>query len=166
MTLTATSKGKATASHEKLFSRPGYLIRRVHQLHVSMFFDRCEMFDITPVQYGILTILADGAPFDQMRLGLEVGIDRSTTSNVIKRLERRRLVRRRVMPSDKRARLVTITERGVKLLKAAQPMVEEVQEELLAPLPPEERQRFVQNLRKLIENGNEGARVELRLFKV
>ena len=44
---------------ENLSDRPGHLIRRLHQIHVAMFLNKCSDFNLTPVQFGILTVLAD-----------------------------------------------------------------------------------------------------------
>jgi len=152
--------------HEILFSRPGYLIRRLNQLHVSMFFETCADLNITPVQYGILTILGAGESYEQVTLGEELGIDRSTLSNVIERLESRKLVRRQVSKGDARAKSVSITAKGRKCLENAQAQVESVQEQLVSTLPPGERDRFIRNLRRLVEAANDSGRTTLRLVSV
>jgi hypothetical protein len=40
-----------------LWSRPGYLIRRLHQIHCALFLEECRESGLTPVQYGLLTAL-------------------------------------------------------------------------------------------------------------
>ena len=40
-----------------LQERPGFLIRRLHQIHVALFMEECAAESITPVQYSILTAL-------------------------------------------------------------------------------------------------------------
>ena len=42
----------------QLEQRPGYLIRRLHQIHVALFQKECAAFEITPLQYSLLTALA------------------------------------------------------------------------------------------------------------
>ena len=42
----------------RLWDRPGFLIRRLHQIHVALFLEECRGFDVTPVQYAVLTALA------------------------------------------------------------------------------------------------------------
>jgi len=51
-----------------LWGRPGYLLRRLHQIHYALFFEECAGFDITPVQYGLLTTLSLNPDLDQNRL--------------------------------------------------------------------------------------------------
>src|SRR5262245_30531919 len=60
-----------------LWARPGFLIRRLHQIHYALFFEECAAFDITPVQYGLLTTLAANPDLDQNSLCRELGIDRT-----------------------------------------------------------------------------------------
>ena len=59
---TALSRSRAetsndTGSQTDLWQRPGYLIRRLHQIHVAMFIEECAAFNITPVQYAVMTAL-------------------------------------------------------------------------------------------------------------
>ena len=42
-----------------LWSRPGFLVRRLHQIHAAMFAEECGAFNITPIQYGLMTILLE-----------------------------------------------------------------------------------------------------------
>ena len=66
-----------------LAARPGFLIRRLHQTHLSLFAEECGAFDVTPVQYSILTAVAAQPGLEQAALAQEVGIDRATLANVV-----------------------------------------------------------------------------------
>src|SRR5262249_18226655 len=59
-----------------LWGRPGYLLRRLHQIHYALFFEECAGFDITPVQYGLLTTLSLNPDLDQNSLARELRTDR------------------------------------------------------------------------------------------
>ena len=74
-----------------LWSRPGFLIRRLHQLHVAIFLEECGDYDVTPVQYAVLSVLYRGKALDQVSVAAEVGIDRNNAADVLRRLERRDL---------------------------------------------------------------------------
>jgi DNA-binding MarR family transcriptional regulator len=63
-----------------LWGRPGYLLRRLHQIHYTLFFEECAGYDITPVQYGLLTTLSLNPNLDQNSLARELGIDRRLIS--------------------------------------------------------------------------------------
>ena len=97
-------------SRMPLWARPGYLVRRLHQIHYALFFEECAAFDITPVQYGLLTTLAQNPDMDQNSLGRELGIDRTNVADVLNRLAKRGLVARERSRTDRR--MVLCLERG------------------------------------------------------
>ena len=78
-----------TESHWPLEERPGYLIRRLHQIHVALFQEKCAAFEITPLQYSLLTALAKRGTADQTTLAADIALDRTTTTGALKRLQSR-----------------------------------------------------------------------------
>jgi DNA-binding MarR family transcriptional regulator len=154
--------GEKLDRYESLWDRPGFLVRRLHQIHVAMFHEECGNFSITPVQFGLLTILEGKSPLDQVTLAAEVGIDRTNVADVVKRLEGRGLVERRANQSDRRTRLVSITEDGRIFRQRVQKCMEIAQERFVGPLNEEDRRLFMRLLRNLIESNNETGRATLR----
>lgn len=136
---------------QELYRRPGFMIRRCHQIAVATFADECREFDLTTTQYGILYVLSKQSGIDQISLARLLGLDRSTTGMVVARLEERLLLRRAVDQADKRKRLLELTPAGEKLLARAQPVVRRAQERLLAPFSEPERELLVTLLDRLIE---------------
>jgi hypothetical protein len=55
-----------------LDQRPGFLIRRLHQIHVALFQKNCAAFEITPLQYSLLSALAKRGTADQTALAADV----------------------------------------------------------------------------------------------
>ena len=143
--------------------RPGFLIRRLHQIHLALFMAECAEFDVTSVQYSILTAVQAHPGLDQVRLGETVGMDRATLANVLARLEARELVRRRASPTDKRLRLVMPTAKAAKLLTAMEPGARRAHERTIEGLRPGERGEFIATLARLVEAGNGHGRAALRL---
>src|SRR5262245_22870620 len=78
----------AVHSEMPLWGRPGYLLRRLHQIHYALFFEECAEYEITPVQYGLLTTLSLNPNLDQNSLARELGIDRTNVADVLNRLAR------------------------------------------------------------------------------
>ncbi len=60
----------------RLRDRPGHLIRRLHQIHVGIFLEEFSEFNLTPVQFGVLNILAEGEALEQVAIANRLGIDR------------------------------------------------------------------------------------------
>jgi hypothetical protein len=56
-----------------LRQRPGFLVRRLHQIHVALFQKRRAAFEITPLQYSLST-LAEHGTADQTTLAAEVAL--------------------------------------------------------------------------------------------
>jgi DNA-binding MarR family transcriptional regulator len=146
-----------------LWSRPGYLLRRLHQSHIALVLEECKAFRLTPVQYGLLTALAVRGALDQVSLAEELGLDRTTAAEVLRRLETRRLVARKPNPRDRRARLARITPRGRALTAAMFTGMQRAQDRMCSPLSQKERDVFMATLVRLIEANNEYGRGALRI---
>lgn len=145
-----------------LWSRPGYLVRRLHQIHYALWQEECRAENLTPVQYGLLSALAIRGELDQTSLAEELGVDRTNVAEVLSRLEARKLVRRKENPADRRARLASLTVRGRELTAQMFAGMQRAQDRLLAPLTQKERDSFMATLARLIEANNEYGRTILR----
>jgi DNA-binding MarR family transcriptional regulator len=146
-----------------LWSRPGYLIRRVHQIQVALFLEECRASRLTPVQYGVLTALSIRGELDQRSLAEELGLDRTTAADVLSRLQARRLVTRKPSPRDRRARLARVTARGRALMADTFAAMQRSQDRLCAPLSQKERDAFMATLTRLIEANEQYGRGSLRM---
>ena len=133
-----------------LYRRPGFLLRHGHQISVAVFTEACAEFDITPGQYGALTIIRAQSGIDQRTLARRIGLDASTTGGIVNRLTERGLIDRRVAANDRRSRTLALTEAGARLLEAVGPAVKAAQKRLLAPLSASERDQFLELLSRLI----------------
>jgi DNA-binding MarR family transcriptional regulator len=140
-------------SEMPLWGRPGYLLRRLHQIHYALFFEECAGYDITPVQYGLLTTLSLNPNLDQNSLARELGIDRTNVADVLNRLARRGLVERRRSPNDARMVLARLSRAGERLTRKMYRPMQRAQRRLLSPLLPQERNALMITLIRLI-NGN------------
>ncbi|MFN7196992.1 MAG: MarR family winged helix-turn-helix transcriptional regulator, partial [Hylemonella sp.] len=88
---------------------PGHLIRRAQQLAVAIFLEETQGFDITPVQFAILSALLETPGVDQVTLAGRVAFDAATSGSVIGRLEAKGLLRRAADPDDRRRKLLWAT---------------------------------------------------------
>ena len=158
----AVNEGDIDPAKDQLFTRPGFLIRRLHQIHVAMFMEEFKSTNITPVQYGLMTAVAALPGLDQTTLGQEVGLDRTTTADVIKRLEARGLLERSFDPSDRRIRTVLLTAEGKAAVTELHGQMTNAQERLLEPLRPAEKAMLLDLMRRLVEANNQFSRTILR----
>lgn len=160
--MTVKPVGEIDPAKELLFARPGFLVRRLHQIHVAMFMEEFKSQNITPVQYGLMTAVAALPGLDQTALGQEVGLDRTTTADVVKRLEERGLLERRPNPSDRRTRHVQLTDEGQALVAELHVNMSRAQERMLEPLRPAEKAILMDLMRRLVEANNQYSRTILR----
>jgi DNA-binding MarR family transcriptional regulator len=80
----------------------------------------------------------------QVAIARQAGTDIKMTSQVLRRLEASGLVERQVVPSDSRARHVTVTARGRRLAQRAIAVVEAADEEFFATSAPALRDALLQ----------------------
>lgn len=146
---------------EELYAKPGHLIRRCHQIAVALFLEELQDLNLTPIQFAILAGVDNHPDIDQISLAGLVACDRTTIGNVVERLEGRGLLTRTVDDTDRRVRLLRLTDDGRAVLADARPCTETIQQKLLAPLTEAERQQFVSLLTRIADAHNETSRAPL-----
>jgi len=143
-----------------LYDQPGHLIRRAHQIAVSMFYSIIG-YDVTPVQYAVLRILQDHPGIDQVTLARYCALDTSTAADLAVRLEERGLVKRMVPMKSKRFRLLQLTAEGNAILKKLISDGHILNRRLLQSLDKEEQAVFLSLLKKFVHLNNEKSRAPL-----
>ena len=130
----------------------GHLIRRLHQQSTQLFALRTQAagFDLTPVQYAALEAIHENPGMDQARLAELIAYDRATIGGVIERLEKKGWVRRVVSEKDRRARELSLSTKGNKVLVALQPIVQDLQNDILQPLNGADRACFIKLAQQLV----------------
>ena len=130
----------------------GHLIRRLHQLSTQVFVQRTQAagFDLTPVQFAALDAIGHHPGTDQARVAELIAYDRATIGGVIERLEQKGWVDRVVSERDRRARELSLTPEGQRILQALVPVVRELQDEILQALGDADRARFLKLARQAV----------------
>ena len=117
----------STLTMDAVYTKPGYLFRRMQQIAVAIFVEECKAYDLTPVQYAALVAIHTHPGIDATRLSAVIAFDRSTLGNVIERLEAKRYVERRPAREDRRVKLLYLTRSGATLLRNIMPSVDRAQ---------------------------------------
>jgi DNA-binding MarR family transcriptional regulator len=130
----------------------GHLIRRLHQLSTQVFVQRTQAagFDLTPVQFAALDAIGHHPGTDQATVAELIAYDRATIGGVIERLEQKGWVDRVVSERDRRARVLSLTAEGERILQALVPVVRNLQDEILASLGEADRARFLRLARQAV----------------
>jgi DNA-binding MarR family transcriptional regulator len=136
--------------NELLYARPGFLLRRAHQISVSIFESAFSELGITPGQYAVLMALQADCTQDQSSVARAIGLDKVTVSLLLRGLETRGLVDRRVQRDNRRKRVLTVTTAGLALLQRTEAPADEAYERLMAPFDATQRQALLGLLQQLV----------------
>jgi DNA-binding MarR family transcriptional regulator len=144
-----------------LYGRPGFLLRRAHQIGVSLFMEETASEGVTTTQYGLMYILRARPGIDQISLAKLIGLDRSTTGLVVGKLEQAGLVARSAVASDRRRKVLRLTPKGQALMRRLAAPARRAQDKVLEPFTAQERKQFVGLLIKFVETYNGVVRTPL-----
>jgi DNA-binding MarR family transcriptional regulator len=141
----------ARRNNAPLHKSPIHLLQRALLSAEDLF--RSEMTGgtiFTPRELAVLVTVALTKGIIQMRIVERTGIDKTTLSALMMRLEHKGLVQRRAM--DGRAKGVELTVEGRRVLTAVQPLATRIDRRILAPLPDSERKRFIEHLQTIVDS--------------
>ena len=124
----------------------GHLLRRSQQVHNLLWVEEFAD-DLTSPQYAVLSVLAARPGIDQSQLGELVSLDKSSVADVVTRLAGRMWVSRERDPGDARRNVLALTPAAAVAFRYLAPKSQRVQERVLAPVPPGDRDGFLQGLR-------------------
>ena len=129
---------------ERLKNRPTWLLSRAAARASTLLAEGFAVHGdgLRGYHYRLLAALEQWGPASQADLGRDTGIDRSDVTAALTELEGRGFVRRAVDPGNRRRKIVSITDAGTATLARLDTVLDDVQVELLAPLPPAERAQF------------------------
>jgi MarR family transcriptional regulator, lower aerobic nicotinate degradation pathway regulator len=153
-----SSPQKLPAPLSRLYARPGFLLRRAHQISAAVFEDECRDVGLTPAQFGVLTVLRTHPGLGQSSLARALGFDKVTVLRVLRGLETRGFVERAPAPDNKRNMCVNLTEQGRAVLQQAQRPAERAYRRLLAPLDRKQQEQLIHLLQQLTGELEEDAR--------
>ncbi|OOG43068.1 MarR family winged helix-turn-helix transcriptional regulator [Polaromonas sp. A23] len=133
----------------QLYARPGFLLRRAHQISAAVFEDECRSLGLTPAQFGVLSVLRANPGLDQSSLARALGFDKVTVLRVLRGLETRGLIDRVPAPANRRNLSITLSATGREMLKQAQEPADRAYDRLMTPLNKTQRAQLVELLQVL-----------------
>jgi DNA-binding MarR family transcriptional regulator len=106
--------------------------------------------NVTFVQYIALRAISQAPRLDQRQLGEVISVDKASLTEVLKRLERRTLIRKEAHPRDGRRRTLHLTAAGQDVERTARDRAADVDKLFLKPLSDTERRTFGFDLDQLV----------------
>ena len=99
---------------------------------------------------AVSAIARNEQPLSQSELAQELGVESATIVPLINRLVELELVERVNPDSDKRKRLLVATAKGMALFHQVKAVADDLREEILTAITPEEREQTHRVLEKLL----------------
>jgi DNA-binding MarR family transcriptional regulator len=133
----------------------GYLLRRAHnafQTYWMLSFRHSDV-PITPVQGGMLVVLAANPGLTQTALARMMNVEGPTLMQSIDRLEQRGYLQRVRRPGDRRSYSLQLTPRGREALDAIEGFLPVRDEALLVDLTPAEIEQLAELLTRIVNRG-------------
>lgn len=116
-----------------------------------------EPIGICPPHYGILIILNEKPDYNQLKLGEELGFDKATMVKLIDELEKKDFLNRITHSTDRRQKLIVMTEKGRKSLEKAKKISKSLEEKLMSYITKEEEVILKKVIPELLEQLSEEA---------
>ncbi|WP_059413179.1 MarR family winged helix-turn-helix transcriptional regulator [Cupriavidus basilensis] len=134
----------------QLYSRPGFLLRRAHQISVAIFEDSFAALELTPSQYAVLIALHNIERASQNDVARALGVNKVSVSQVAQSLEERGWVTRETSADDRRQRQLALSAKGRKALSRSMEMADAAYDALMAPFDAAERRQFIALLQRVV----------------
>ena len=129
--------------------RVPYLLYRAAATSTTMADAGLKQVRLTARQMGILTLIIEREPMTQRQLGETIGVDRTTMVALLDDLEAKGFAKRRRNPADRRAFLISPTERGITAQQRGLQVLDEIADAFLKPLTEPQRHQLAELLRLL-----------------
>jgi MarR family transcriptional regulator for hemolysin len=123
------------------------LSRASHNLMTEMT-AALEDVGISPRVHAVLTSAMSGE-HTQTEIARAIGLDKTTMVVTVDELEAAGLAERRPSSTDRRARVIAVTEAGKRAVKQADKVLDRVRDDVLSDLAPGERRVFLDALSRL-----------------
>ncbi len=107
--------------------------------------------DVSMWGYVVLTALAEQPVRTQAALAQAINADKSRIIGVLDDLQERGLIQRQPDTGDRRVHLLSLTPAGDRLRRSVEAGIRDSERDVLATLPPADREAFLRSLKALYE---------------
>ncbi len=135
----------------------GYLVKRAHHSLVRSMDSRMQEYDLTGLQWGPLLLIAKGRVDTVAACAREAGVDASTMTRMLDRLEAKGLIRRIRSAADRRVVNIELTAAGGAAAEKIPRELARVLNHHLRGFTAEEFETLKNLLRRLERNGEASA---------
>lgn len=133
-------------NYETLDGFVGYQMKRAFNLVQSDLLDTLKPFDLRMLTYTALVLIVDNPDLNQTQLATAMDIERANLVVIVDELERRELIVRNHVPSDRRVYALNVTLAGRRLVKKATKAVAAHEAQLFSGMPANSRDQLIKML--------------------
>ena len=119
--------------------------RKIHRYYES----KLAPFNITPVQFYVLSALWNKDEMKFKDLARRLDMDGSTLTGILDRMEKRRFIKRKEDPDDRRSILVCLTDKAKEIRPQMIEIAQDLDHEFRNKVPDEEFQMLLKVLDQL-----------------
>lgn len=136
---------------DRVTGHPGYLLKRAQATLNAAMVGVLREHGATLAQYAVLTALDEEPGLSNAGLARRAFVTPQTMNQVLRELEQKGWVARHPDPAHARILQADLTPAGRTALRACRLAVDDVEEQMLAPLAPAEIEQFTATLRACIQ---------------
>lgn len=127
------------------------LLHRANQIATEKFAAALGDSELTPRQVQVLSAIEAHEGASQTRIVELTGVDRSTLADIMRRLQKHKLIERRRSKADARAYVLKLSDTGRKALARGRPAIGDVEKHMLSVLPAAGRGELLAMLAKIVQ---------------
>lgn len=159
----AATEWDGDAQRETLFTHPGFLLRRAHQIFSGLYDEVLGQFGLTHAQWAVLVAVEAFPGIDQTEVSRAAGIDKTSSGRAVERMVARGILETCPGAADRRRKKLWVTAKARDLLPKVRAGSDRFRDILLAPLGEDEQAVFLAALRRFVELNDDHARAPLEM---
>ncbi|MBV1879015.1 MAG: MarR family transcriptional regulator [Pseudomonadales bacterium] len=142
---------KSTPPH--LGPKLGFLLNDLSKMVTQTWDSRMKHVDLTRSQWRAIGHVSRSPGITQIDLADALGVGRMAVTGIVDRLEKKKLLTRKLDNADRRVKKVFCTAKAKSLLPSMQDVGDEVLKEMTENLTPHQLQQLINSLTKMHQNG-------------
>ncbi|RAL21393.1 MarR family transcriptional regulator [Thermoflavimicrobium daqui] len=130
------------------------MIAQTYRKLNQLLFLRLKEYEITPEQWSVLYRLSQKDGINQREIAIRTSKDQPTTKRILDCLQKKNLIEKKMSPSDRRAFLIYLTDKGKHLAQQLLPIEQKIMAEISVGMDQAEINQFKNKLLLISENIN------------
>ncbi|GGJ28162.1 MarR family winged helix-turn-helix transcriptional regulator [Paenibacillus hunanensis] len=135
-----------------IYDLTGFLVHRTDVKMTNYFMRKLSPYQITPEQWGIISVLDTERAVNQKQLAEAIDRDQTTVVRMIHSLERKEMIKKITNLEDKRSHHLYLSEKGSHIKKELLQTVQEAHDYVTRGFTAEEREQLQSFLNRLYDN--------------